>query len=1054
MRKKFIKLSASILSVLLILSVFLQLSHTEAVASSTDRYTVLVLDTSGSMWGTPISKEREAAKKFCEDILNASGTNYVALVTLDSTSTILSGFTTEFDRISGTIDTITDNGGTNFYSALYTANSLLENVDSNHIRNIVLCSDGLPEHGEYSSDGPYTSTSFSGYANAAYELASNYKLNYNIYTLGFFHSLNGSNLEFGRRFMSDLASDPSYYYDVVNPEDLLFTFGSIAEEVLTSDQDPIILIPGIMGSRLFLDSECSESQCAWPPNGGTQIQWDLDGNMKKDTLYVKPAVRQNDLSADEREYGAIDCMKSIVESLCTKYPNRDIYVFNYDWRKSNAESADKLNAFINSLDTNKVDIVAHSMGGLVTSKYFVRYGQSKVDKIITCGTPYEGAPKLIDAIENWNVVDNWQDTILGLLGLTKEVKSQFSGVAELTPTRNYVSVIPMWKDSKSWFSQNDYQLPYNDYVAILEEIFTQDRYQSAKSFQESLHDTSGYNALLSYDNSYFLIGTEQETITAVKFQYSNNDIDEQMYESDLEYTTKGDGTVPYLSASIMEQVENLDTDRWITINCNHQEVITNPNALVWIQNILSDETPIVQSDPNTGHAYTVIRIACPVDVEISNGFESLRSVDGEESFTASFGRLDLIGKNSEIKMLCVRTNSNLTLNLNGTDNGTMDYTIRYYNSDDVLLEERIFENVPITSDTVITTSANYDPQTVLNVDSNGDGNFDVTWTASANEAVTVNDYERIPMNDINVSVSSNLIEVGGTAQVNVEKNPVNSTDDFDVTYSSSDESVAVVDDNGKIMAVSRGSAVITVESTNGYIKNISITITDEQLVTLYFVDNTQENWVQNDNAVMELVDNTNNHKSYDMRKIDNVTWSVTVPANAYNITFNRYAPGKTTQWNTWSAGGRDSNNTYFADVAEHGHWGSVDDSMYENYFHVGDVIYLDLLEFTLWENDDAIMYANFSDASKIENGGSDVNIDSMGNSQIYQPRQVNGSSAGHIYTYVVTSLDEGKNTLRFWRGNQNTLWNCSVTLEYDEYKSGNNCIKVTDWDSQGSVYSR
>ena len=57
-----------------------------------------------------------------------------------------------------------------------------------------------------------------------------------------------------------------------------------------------------------------------------------------------------------------------------------------------------------------------------------------------------------------------------------------------------------------------------------------------------------------------------------------------------------------------------------------------------------------------------------------------------------------------------------------------------------------------------------------------------------------------------------------------------------------------------------------------------------------------------------------------MTKVDDTTWSVNVPESAYNITFNRYNQDKTIQWNSWSAGGRDSNNAYYADGSEYGHW--------------------------------------------------------------------------------------------------------------------------------------
>lgn len=82
-----------------------------------------------------------------------------------------------------------------------------------------------------------------------------------------------------------------------------------------------------------------------------------------------------------------------------------------------------------------------------------------------------------------------------------------------------------------------------------------------------------------------------------------------------------------------------------------------------------------------------------------------------------------------------------------------------------------------------------------------------------------------------------------------------------------------------------------------------------EYVTLYFIDNTDEQWVKNDNAKIKAIDNSNGHDDYWMTQINETTWSVKVPKSAYNITFNRYNADKTTQWNSWSAGGRDENIT-------------------------------------------------------------------------------------------------------------------------------------------------
>ena len=225
---------------------------------------------------------------------------------------------------------------------------------------------------------------------------------------------------------------------------------------------------------------------------------------------------------------------------------------------------------------------------------------------------------------------------------------------------------------------------------------------------------------------------------------------------------------------------------------------------------------------------------------------------------------------------------------------------------------------------------------------------------------------------------------------------------------------------------------------------------DTETITLYFIDNTAEKWIKNDDAVIQLVDNTNGHDYYDMIKMDDITWSVSVPESAYNITFNRLNPSKSTQWNSWSATGRDSDNAYYADGAEYGHWDVVESDEEENYFHAGDIVYLDLTEFTSWENDDAKLYVNFTSASKKDNNETNIDIKNADKSK-YNPKYVDIEIVENVYAYVVGFEDEGATELRFWRGNNTTLWNCSTVLTYDDYTNGLNCVKVKNWNDNGML---
>ena len=219
-------------------------------------------------------------------------------------------------------------------------------------------------------------------------------------------------------------------------------------------------------------------------------------------------------------------------------------------------------------------------------------------------------------------------------------------------------------------------------------------------------------------------------------------------------------------------------------------------------------------------------------------------------------------------------------------------------------------------------------------------------------------------------------------------------------------------------------------------------------VTIYFVDSTEEEWLANDSAVMELVDNTSGHDSYTMTTNDNKIWSVEVPASAYNITFNRYDQEKSLLWNSWSAGGRDGNVTYRAESALHGRWTEEEPDI--EGFQAGDIVYLDLTEFTDWLNNAAVLYVNFTDATKNENGGNDITIANADRS-CYNPVTGLKETEDNVYSYEITEEDTKAAVLRFWRGNDDTLWNCSPKLTYEEYKKGNNCVKVTGWSESGSL---
>lgn len=742
-------LSVLLIMTLVISSITIAQFGYAANPTETNRYTVLILDTSGSMNGTPASKQKEAAIKFCESMLNSEGNNYIAIVKLNTSSSVGLNFSKDLSALKSYIQNIPASGGTNINQSLTVADALLRDIPASvtaPIKNIVLCSDGLPESGSTNNNGPYTSSEYSGYqyANAVYNTATTLKPSYNIYTLGFFHKLSGSNLNFGRKFMNDIQN--AGYYEVTNPDELEFTFEEIAEDI-SSDNYPVIIIPGIMGSKLYSDASCKPEDRVWPPYGyenmdnmshveqALMIRGMGDRLKVSRKLYVKAPVEQSSLPMSEREYGSLDTYKPIVDELCRKH-NRDVYFFSYDWRVSNLDNSEKLNSFIKSLNVDKVDLIAHSMGGLVASCYYKSYGSGRINKVITCGTPYEGAPKMINIIQNWDLLDEnkLEDEVANVAigfpflgGLTKAVKRELPAIAELLPTTDYVDIIPMYRDNWRPFNIGDSTISTKQYEEIAKKIVGSTNYSNSVITHNWITSNNGnYGVLADYENAFFIIGSGKPTMSSIKFQWSNSDIDETLIETDVNYSVKGDGTVPYASATMAEYLNENNPHVKVLANTDHGGTATSEIAIDNIMNVLQNGTFLENDIKPQGKKYIVVRIACPVEVKVTKNNETLSSgINGNFSALSSFGRIDILGENDEIKMLCLEESDEYTIDLLGTDTGTMDFTIRWFDEEGDLLEERYVENVPVTKGMVATTTtSNSETNSVIAIDRDGDGETD------------------------------------------------------------------------------------------------------------------------------------------------------------------------------------------------------------------------------------------------------------------------------------------------------------------------------------------
>lgn len=119
-------------------------------------------------------------------------------------------------------------------------------------------------------------------------------------------------------------------------------------------------------------------------------------------------------------------------------------------------------------------------------------------------------------------------------------------------------------------------------------------------------------------------------------------------------------------------------------------------------------------------------------------------------------------------------------------------------------------------------------------------------------------------------------------------------------------------------------------------------------------------------------------------------------------------------------------------------------------FQAGDELYLKIENPADWATtSDPILYVNFTDASRADNGGTSIVIAEADTSRYNPSTGVTYDSEYGCYKYTVTAADAGKTVMRFWRGNSEKLWNESVVLTAADLASGKNTAVVTDWSDTG-----
>lgn len=171
---------------------------------------IFVLDISGSMSGTKLEKVKEDTIELINYLLS-NNKNRVALITFDSTSTILSEFTNDKEKLIQLVSGLKDTGCTNYHAGLLNVEKVLEGYERVENKDLVtlFLTDGYPNEDTPNQVGEYRI------------LKDKYP----------YITINGVQYEMGSKIIQDIIdiTDEQFVADVDNLNNVLFE-ASIAPE--------------------------------------------------------------------------------------------------------------------------------------------------------------------------------------------------------------------------------------------------------------------------------------------------------------------------------------------------------------------------------------------------------------------------------------------------------------------------------------------------------------------------------------------------------------------------------------------------------------------------------------------------------------------------------------------------------------------------------------------------------------------------------------------------------------------------------------------------------
>lgn len=330
----------------------------------------------------------------------------------------------------------------------------------------------------------------------------------------------------------------------------------------------------------------------------------------------------------------------------TEGPNKNLFIFNYNWTKPVDQIAEDLKNYlidtVNPVPAAQIDLVGHSLGGLVGRTFQQQYSHPQVNKIINVGSPQHGVAQVYYLWEGGEVsrlLPGWQRFGAELLlhvrtpgsSTTKDTIQQTLPVMrDLLPTFNYLKLNGTEKPVTEMVEQNHW----------LNELNT----------APPTHLTTRLNTFagLIPDSSLRWLNVQNRTwLDKILNLYP----DGRPISQEL---ATGDRTVLEMSAHLNGETQTNLPD------LNHSDLVSQPSGIQKIMEVLNltpSEISHLSENFNFDQAL-IFQIASPAIISAKDGFGNpVGFTDGKLLVipNASEGnyQLEILGTGSGLYSLCL-----------------------------------------------------------------------------------------------------------------------------------------------------------------------------------------------------------------------------------------------------------------------------------------------------------------------------------------------------------------------------------------------------------------